>query len=51
MHNIFLPILNSTDFIYNPLWGLSTLAKEFTAVARIMQITLNELSTLVAGKV
>ena len=25
------------DDIYAPSWGLSTLAKEFTAVARIMQ--------------
>ena len=31
--------------------GLSTLAKEFTAAARIMQSSLNELNTLVSGKV
>ena len=31
--------------------GLSTLAKEFSATARIMQSTSNELSTLVSGKV
>ncbi len=34
-----------------PPWGLSTLAKEFTAAARIMQTSSNELSTLVSGKV
>ena len=31
--------------------GLSNLAKEFTPSARIMQRSLNELSTLVSGKV
>ena len=30
---------------------LSTLAKEFSAAARIMQSSSNELSTLVSGKV
>ena len=36
-------------YIYAPQWGLSTLAKEFTAASRIMQSSLNELSTLVSG--
>ena len=36
---------------YAPPWGLSTLAKEFTAAARIMQRSSNELSTLVSGRV
>ena len=31
--------------------GLSTLAKEFLAAARLMQNSSNELSTLVSGKV
>ena len=31
--------------------GLSTLAKEFSAAARIMQSSSNELSTLVSDKV
>ena len=34
-----------------PPWGLSTLAKEFSTTARIMQSSSNELSTLVSGKV
>ena len=37
-------------YIYAPPWGLSTLAKEFTAAVRIMQSFSNELSTLVSGK-
>ena len=39
------------DNIYSPPWGLSTLAKEFSAAARIMQSSSNELNTLVSGKV
>ena len=39
------------DNIYAPPWGLSTLPKEFTAAARIMQSSSNELSTLVSSKV
>ena len=39
-----------TDLILPP-WGLSTLAKEFTAAARIIQSPSTKLSTLVAGKV
>ena len=35
----------------NSSLGLSTLAKEFTAAARIMQSSSNELGTLVSGKV
>ena len=37
--------------IYAPPWGLSSLAKEFSAAARIMQSSSNELSALVADKV
>ena len=37
--------------VYAPPWGLSTLAKEFSAAAHQMQSSLNELSTLVYGKV
>ena len=33
------------------IWGLSTLVKEFSAAARIMQSSSNELSTLVSSKV
>ena len=43
--------LSLDDYIYVPPWVLSTLAKEFTAAARIMKSPLNELSTLVSGKV
>ena len=39
------------DNIYAPPWGLSSLAKEFTVAARLMQTSSNELSTLVSGKV
>ena len=39
------------DNIYALQWGLSTLAKEFTAADRIMQSSSKELSTLVSGKV
>ena len=35
--------------VYAPPWGLSTLVKEFTMAACIMQSTLKELSTLVSG--
>ena len=38
-------------YIYAPPWGLSTLVKEFSDVARIMQSSSNELNTLVSGKV
>ena len=38
-------------YIYTPPWRLSTLAKEFSAAARIMQSSSNELCTLVSGKV
>ena len=38
-------------YIYAPPWGLSTLAKEFSASARIMQSSSKELSTLVADRV
>ena len=36
------------DNISAPPWGLSTLGKEFSAAARIMQSSSKELSTLVA---
>ena len=36
---------------YAPPWVLSTLTKEFIAATRIMQSSLNELNTLVSGKV
>ena len=38
-------------YIYALPWRLSTLAKEFTAAARIMQSSSNESSTLASGKV
>ena len=39
-------------YIYtDPPWGLSTLAKEFSAAARIMRANSNELSAMVSGKV
>ena len=38
------------DNIYAPPWGLSTLVKEFSAAARIMQSSFKELSTLVGYK-
>ena len=38
-------------YIYAPPWGLSTLAKELSAAARIMQSSYKELSTLVADRV
>ena len=37
--------------IYAPPWGLSTLAKEFSAAARKMQSSSNELNTLVSDRV
>ena len=37
--------------IYAPLWGMSTLAKGFTAAALIVQSSSNELSSLVSNKV
>ena len=39
------------DNIYVLPYGLSTLAKEFMATARIMQSSSNESSTLAHGKV
>ena len=39
------------DNIYAPPWGSGTLVKEFTAAARIMQRSPNELSTPVSSKV
>ena len=39
------------DNIYAPSWGLSTLVKQFSAAARIMQSSSKELSTLVADRV
>ena len=41
----------NSDAAYAPSWGLSTLAKEFSAAACIMQSSLKELSTLVADRV
>ena len=38
------------DNIYAPPWELSTLVKEFSAAARIMQSFSKELSTLVADR-
>ena len=38
-------------YVYAPPWWLSSLAKEFMAATCIMQSSLNELSTLVSGKV
>ena len=38
-------------YIYAPLLGLSTLAKEFSAAARIIQSSSKELSTLVADRI
>ena len=43
--------LSVDDNIYAPPWELSTLAKEFTTAARVMQGSSNELSTLAYGKV
>ena len=37
--------------IYAPPWGLSTLAKELSAAASVMQSSSKELSTLVADRV
>ena len=39
------------DNIYAPPWGLSSLAKELSAAARIMQSSSKELSTLVTDRV
>ena len=38
-------------YIYAPPWGLSTLAKELSAAASVMQSSSKELSTLVADRV
>ena len=38
-------------YIYAPPWGLSTLAKELSAAASVMQNSSKELSTLVADRV
>ena len=43
--------LSVDDNIYAPSWGLSTLVKEFSATARIMQSSSKELSSLVADRV
>ena len=43
--------LSVDDNIYAPPWGLSTLVKEFSATARILQNSSKELSTLVADRV
>ena len=43
--------LSADDNIYAPPWGLSTLVKEFSATARIMQSSSKELSTLAADRV
>ena len=40
-----------SDFVYAPPWGLSTLAKEFSVAARILQSSSKELSTLVADTI
>ena len=40
-----------TPRVFKPPWGLSTLAEEFSAAARIMQSSSKELSTLVADRV
>ena len=49
---IYIYIYMSVDYnIYAPPWGLSTLVKEFSAAARIMQSSSKELSTLVADRV
>ena len=40
-----------THYIYAPPWGLSTLAKEFSAAAHKMQSSSKELSTHVADRV
>ena len=55
-YNMFISLSLSLSlyiyiYIYIYIWRLSTLAKEFSAAARIMQSSLNELSTLVTGKV
>ena len=39
------------DNIYAPPWGLSTLAKELSAAASVMQSSSKELSTLVADRI
>ena len=38
-------------YIYIYIWGLSTMAKEFSAANRMKQSSSNELITLVSGKV
>ena len=43
--------LSVDENIYGPSWGLSTLAKELSDIARIMQSSSKELSTLVADRV
>ena len=52
---VYIYVYNETvcldDNIYASPWELSILRKEFTAAARIMQSSSNELSTLVSGKV
>ena len=52
---IYIYIYNETVClwmtIYAPPWGLSTLAKELSAAASVMQSSSKELSTLVADRV
>ena len=51
MEPIILIFLKKDSAVNRTLWGLSTLAKEFTAATRIVLSSSNELSTLVSGKV
>ena len=51
MNQFFFYTPTHTRIYTLPHMGLSTLAKEFAAAARIMQSSSNELSTLVSGKV
>ena len=48
--NMYLNICEY-DNIYALPWGLSTLAKELSAAASVMQSSSKELSTLVADRV
>ena len=47
----FVCIHIETNIYEREKWGLSTLVKEFSATARIMQSSSKELSTLVADRV
>ena len=44
-------VLIVEEYKYTPPWGLSTLAKELSAAASVMQSSSIELSTLVADRV